>query len=120
MLTPEQTEPQKGSAYDGSEVVGPSLKVRSLRRLVPFVVFVFAVWSLLFGFQRGSGPEVGAQPLSFEVQTSPSGSFDTRSQNEPYLLSFWAEWCATCKHGLPELNAAFSEHHIPGSRIVDR
>lgn len=39
-------------------------------------------------------------------------------QGEPYLLNFWATWCAPCVAELPELIEVIEEHHEQGLKLV--
>lgn len=39
-------------------------------------------------------------------------------QGKPALLMFWASWCGTCRHELPNVKALYEQHNAKGLQAV--
>jgi peroxiredoxin len=39
-------------------------------------------------------------------------------QGKPAVLMFWASWCGTCQHELPNVKALYEEHKAKGLQAV--
>jgi thiol-disulfide isomerase/thioredoxin len=39
-------------------------------------------------------------------------------QGKPTLLMFWASWCGTCQHELPNVKALYEQHKAKGLQAV--
>jgi thiol-disulfide isomerase/thioredoxin len=65
-------------------------------------------------------PKVGSVAPALEKVESYRGTVPAQlSQGGPYLLYFWATWCAPCKAALPELAAFERERQTPVIAITD-
>ena len=68
---------------------------------------------------RSPAPEVGRAGPDFELERLGGGTLRLSDlQGQPVLLNFWASWCAPCRAEMPELVAAYAEHHDAGLEIV--
>jgi thiol-disulfide isomerase/thioredoxin len=52
--------------------------------------------------------------------TTLDGTTITRAslQGKPTLLMFWASWCGTCQHELPNVKALYERHKAKGLQAV--
>lgn len=81
--------------------------------------------------QKQAGPEKGASTLDrlqagerpelppFELKTADGRSWSSRdAKGEVILLSFWATWCAPCRHELPAFQRLQAEYGSKGFQVV--
>jgi thiol-disulfide isomerase/thioredoxin len=70
-------------------------------------------------------PAVSAKAVSsemapdFSVTTLDGKTIINASlQGKPTLLMFWASWCGTCQHELPNVKALYEQHKAKGLQAV--
>ncbi len=78
---------------------------------------------LAFGFTRNPkevrSPLVGGPAPGFavvEMNTGEALSLETL-RGKPFLLNFWASWCAACREEAPILEAAYERYELSGRGV---
>lgn len=68
-------------------------------------------WTALNGLLAACSP--GSTPLADGTHADWS-----HWEGRPIVLNYWAEWCAPCRHEIPELNALHRERAETGTVIL--
>ncbi len=74
------------------------------------LVFVLAVSAKAVSSQ--AAPDFSVTTLDGKTITKAS------LQGKPTLLMFWASWCGTCQHELPNVKALYEQHKAKGLQAV--
>lgn len=66
-----------------------------------------------------SATAVSSDAPDFSLTTLDGKTITKASlQGQPTLLMFWASWCGTCQHELPNVKALYEEHKAKGLQAV--
>jgi thiol-disulfide isomerase/thioredoxin len=89
------------------------MKASNILRLTVLTIgllFVLAVSAKAVSSQ--AAPDFSVTTLDGKTITKAS------LQGKPTLLMFWASWCGTCQHELPNVKALYEQHKAKGLQAV--
>lgn len=109
-----------GIAVKPDNGVGVVVAIRDWMKM-PLALALLTIAVLLVGCSDDNAPLVKGQPMpGFSLQNLQGDTvhFPTDFEHHVVLISFWADWCPSCKKEMHDFEAIFQESRKQGFAIL--